>query len=153
MQIAFAGPGRQRQGRIGAQRLRQLVGPVAVDRRTRRQGGQQLASGLVAIALGQAGDRVGIGDTAGHWCSVAVVDGQHQHVGAPRVEAVEVALPGLVQQDVARLHAMTAGVAGLHIAAAQHQGREAVVVRVPRQRLTRRVTQPPRLGAPDRRRM
>lgn len=62
-----------------------------------------------------------------------------QDVGACASEAVDVALERPVDEHVACLHAMTAGVTSLGVAAAQDDGCEAVRVLVPREDFVRRM--------------
>ena len=139
MQAPRGSPGTQRQPWIVAQRARQQIGPILDGARAWSRRGRQQARDRAFVALRRTRHGIGIRHAPEHRSVPPRRKRDHQDIRTRVIEAVDVALERPVDEHVARLDAMTAGVAGFGIAAGQHDGGEAVRMLMARQDFVRRV--------------
>ena len=135
------GPYPEAKPPCGPQLAGEQVRPVGVSWRPWRQIDKEIGQGRALIALRETYKSVGIGDSPSYSSPCVGSELQQKHLGPSGVEAVEMALPGLVQQHIARFHPVASGVAGLEISTREHHCRKGWLMQMTRQLLARQVPQ------------
>ena len=93
------------------------------------------------VPFSQANHSVRIPDPAGRLYGIGGDDVQHQYFGAVAVDPGHVAFPCVVQEYIARLHPMTAGIAGFHVTSGEHDRGKGMVVQMAGESFAGRVPQ------------
>lgn len=92
--------------------------------------------GRAGVLLEYSDEGIEIRDSSGRARESVGRHRDDQHLGATPVEMVEVKLVGPMDQRISGLGTMPAGIAGFDIAAGQDDGREGLLMDVPRQEIT-----------------
>jgi hypothetical protein len=125
---------------LRAQGLRERVRPVSLSLRLRRKICQQVRQSRSLVALRQTHQGVGIGYPARDASRCSVPEFQHQHLGASPIEPVQMALPCLVKQHIARLHPVASRIASFDVSAGEHHRGKATLMKVTLEVLARRMS-------------
>jgi hypothetical protein len=97
--------------------------------------------------LGEADDGVRISDPSGKSHYIGVGNVQHQHLGAATVDSIQMTLPRPVQEGIARLHPISARIAGFNIATGEYDRCKGMIMQMAWEILAGRMAEPTHVGA------